>query len=82
MESCVEVLIQDDDVLEQTESFDVHLERTSGLNDNIVVSTRESVVNILNDDCEWDLYTGMNEQVKYVVHCHFFHLQLLELGLT
>ena len=62
-ESCVEVLIVDDNVLEQTESFDVHLERTSGLNENIIVITRESVVNILNDDCEWDLYTGMNGEV-------------------
>ena len=61
MERCVEVLITDDDVLEQTESFDVHLERTSGLNDNIRVITRESVVNILNDDSESDLYTGTNQ---------------------
>ena len=54
MESCVEVLIVDDDVLEQTESFDVHLERVPGLNENIRVVTRESVVNILNDDSESD----------------------------
>ena len=61
MESCVEVLITDDDVLEQTESFYVHLERVSGLNENIIVITRESVVNILSDDSESDLYNRMNE---------------------
>ena len=48
--SCVDVLIEDDDVLELTESFSVTLERTLGLDDRIELGPVDAEVEITDND--------------------------------
>lgn len=52
--SCVRVLIQDDNVLELSETFDLHLE-TTHLHSMVEVADEPSVVNIIDDDGELKL---------------------------
>ena len=58
-QQCVNVVIVDDDVLENVESFDVTLERTPGLDSRITLDPVDTVVEITDDDGE------------YVVAIHF-----------
>ena len=50
--SCVDVHIQDDDVLEQTESFRISLTGHENLDDRVSLVQTEGTVNIINDDGE------------------------------
>ena len=49
--SCVTIV--DDDILEMTESFDVTLERTPGLDSRITLDPVDGVVEITDDDGEY-----------------------------
>ena len=51
--SCVTVTIVDDDILEMTESFDVTLERTPGLDSRITLRPVDGVVEITDEDGEY-----------------------------
>ena len=51
--SCVTVTIVDDDILEMTESFDVTLERTPGLDSRITLNPVDGVVEITDNDGEY-----------------------------
>ena len=48
--SCVNVTIIDDEMLENTESFNFTLERTTGLSDRITLDPVDGVVEIIDDD--------------------------------
>ena len=49
-QSCVHVVIVDDEALEMTESFDVYLDRASGLDDRIELNPVNAVVEITDND--------------------------------
>ena len=51
-EQCVDISIRDDDVVEQTESFIVTLERPPDLNDSVSLSPTKQTITIINDDGE------------------------------
>ena len=48
--SCVDVRIQDDDVLEQTEAFTISLTGPDNLDERVSLVQTEGTVNIINDD--------------------------------
>lgn len=55
MQSCIDVNIQDDNVLERKEVFKIHLKEYKGLNDRIMLS--QAIANVsINDDGELQLY--------------------------
>ena len=46
------IAITNDEVVEQTESFYVTLERTAGLNNSVSLSPTRKMITIINDDGE------------------------------
>ena len=52
-ESCVDVIIQNDNITEQTESFTVTLERTSDLDDRVILNHTDGMISIIDDDSEF-----------------------------
>ena len=50
---CVDVVIVDDDVLENVESFHVTLGRTPGLDTRIRLSLVDGIINIIDDGGEF-----------------------------
>ena len=53
MKRCVGISIPDDGVLELSESFQVNLEKTAGLDDRFTINPATTEVEIINDDCEY-----------------------------
>ena len=49
-EQCVNISIRDDDVVEQTESFIVTLERPLDLNNSVSLSPTQQTITIINED--------------------------------
>ena len=47
---CINITINADPQVEQTESFDVVLERTNDMHERIIIARGETTVNIINDD--------------------------------
>ena len=48
--SCEDIFIVDDTLNEQDEAFNVTLERTPGLNENITLHPVDTVIEIIDDD--------------------------------
>ena len=53
MRSCVNVVIEDDEVLENIESLIVNLERTPGLDSRIELDPVRAVIEITDNDSKW-----------------------------
>ena len=53
MKRCVGISIPDDGVLELSESFQVNLEKTAGLDDRFTINPATTEVEIINDDCKY-----------------------------
>ena len=53
MKRCVGISIPEDNVLELSESFQVNLEKTAGLDDRFTINPAATEVEIYNDDCEY-----------------------------
>ena len=51
--ACINVTIEDDNVVELTESFSVKLNRTDGLDERIILEPVEAEIEIINNDGEW-----------------------------
>ena len=51
-ESCVDVIIQNDNIVEQTESFTVTLEKSLDLNDRVILNHTDRTISIIDDDGE------------------------------
>ena len=51
-ESCINISIVDDDVIENTESFSVLLEETPGLDIRITLDPVEAEIQIIDNDSE------------------------------
>ena len=70
----MDVSIQDDNVVELTESFRISLERTADLHPMISLVQREGYVNISNDDGESILYiVNMMQKVTKIVVLMKYH---------
>ena len=55
-QSCVDIIIVNDMLHEEDEAFNVTLERTSGLNENITLNRVDTVIEIIDDDGMLNFY--------------------------
>ena len=68
MRSCVDVYIMDDITLENDESFDLTLERTSGLNSRITLDPVNGVVEITDNDADFLVVHKGNRWCKHTMY--------------
>ena len=59
-QSCVDIIIVNDALHEQVETFNVTLERTPGLNENITLHPMDTVIEIIDDDGMLHFYVQNN----------------------
>ena len=63
------VAVENDEKIEETESFSATLERTPDLDDRILLSPVDATISIIDDDSEFMTYTnGWNTILKHSPH--------------
>ena len=53
--SCINITINDDEINEDDESFEVTLQHTSDLDDRIIIAPMTAEINIIDDDCKLNI---------------------------